>query len=112
MSWTIRLAASADDDFQGILRWTVQQFGKRQAKIYATTLSSALSALREGPRVPGVRIRDEIGTGVCTLHVARNGAKGRHFIVFRVAADRPETIDVLRILHDAMDLRRHVAKNT
>ena len=44
----------------------------------------------------------------CTLHVARKGRKGPHFVVFRVAPSRSEqVIDVLRLLHDSMDLPRH-----
>jgi toxin ParE1/3/4 len=44
-----------------------------------------------------------------TLHVARKRRRGRHFILFR-ADTNPNRglIDVLRILHDAMDLERHV----
>ena len=44
-----------------------------------------------------------------TLHVARKGRKGRHFVVFRVARDPDhDVIEVLRLLHDSMDLQRHL----
>jgi len=39
------------------------------------------------------------------LHVARRGRRGRHFIVYRCIDG--ETIDVIRILHDSMELARH-----
>lgn len=46
---------------------------------------------------------------MCGLHVARNGRKGRHFIMFRVEDIEEENqIDVLRLLHDSMDLERHL----
>ena len=57
----------------------------------------------------GARRRDEIARGIRILHLARAGRRGRHFIVFRVsgkASDR--VIDVLGLLHDTMDLPRHV----
>ena len=44
-----------------------------------------------------------------TIHVAREGENGRYLVLYRVdpEADTP-TIDVLRLLHDLMDLPRHV----
>jgi toxin ParE1/3/4 len=44
------------------------------------------------------------------LHVARQGRSGRHFVVFRVGdSGGQNAIDVLRILHDSMDVKRHLA---
>lgn len=107
--WTIRLAAAAEKDFREILRWTVENFGRGQARTYARTLSNALHDLALGPSIMGTRPREDIGLGIHTLHVARKGRKGRHFVVFRVAPSRSEqVIDVLRLLHDSMDLRRHL----
>lgn len=104
--WTIRLAGRAERDFVEILEWTAQTFGARQARTYAQTLSLAMDALVGGPDVAGGTQRDEIGPGIRTLHVQRLGRKGRHFIIFRVGGER--TIDVLRLLHDSMDLARQV----
>ncbi len=107
--WTIRLAAAAEKDFREILRWTVENFGRGQARTYARTLSNALHDLALGPAIMGTRRREDIGLGIHTLHVARKGRKGRHFVVFRVASSRSEqVIDVLRLLHDSMDLPRHL----
>ena len=107
--WTVRLAEAAGQDYQAILRWTVENFGRAQARTYAKTLSSALQDLSQGPTLAGVRPREEIGPCIHTLHVARRGRKGRHFIVFRVdpGLDAP-VIEVLRLLHDSMDLPRHL----
>ncbi|MEY4564298.1 MAG: hypothetical protein RLZZ618_3575 [Pseudomonadota bacterium] len=106
VAWTIRLSAHADQDYRDIVRWTQTQFGTQQARLYASTLSSALRELKTGPLPIGAKPREDIGPGLCTLHVARKGHKGRHFIVFRIAS-APQTIDVLRLLHDSMDLPRH-----
>ena len=44
-----------------------------------------------------------------SIHVARQGRPGRHFVMFRVARDGSlPTIEVVRVLYDGMDLRRHV----
>ena len=107
--WTVRLSAAAEADCRQILRWTVDHFGSAQARIYAETLSTALKDLCAGPSIIGVKERPEIGSNIWTLHVARNGRKGRHFIMFRVgAAQDSKVIDVLRLLHDGMDLAKHM----
>lgn len=89
-----------------VLRWTAETFGRRQATTYRATLLSALQALEGGPTILGAKSREDIGEGVRTLHVARGGRKGRHFILFRQSA--PDTLDILRILHDSMDLAQHL----
>ena len=108
-AWTVRLSASAETDLQNILEWTLAQFGAAQVRNCAETLSAALETLTYGPAIAGVRARDDIANGLFTLHVARLGRKGRHFLLFRAGKDEAaKVIDVLRILHDAMDLLRHL----
>jgi toxin ParE1/3/4 len=109
MGWKIRLSAHAEQDARSILSWTRTHFGSRQAEAYAMTLSLALEALFEGPAILGVKARPDLGPDIGTLHVARKGRRGRHFIIFR--ANHPDTLDVLRILHDSMDLPRHVLED-
>lgn len=107
--WTIRLAEAAGQDYQAILRWTVDNFGRAQARTYAKTLNSALQDLAQGPDVIGARLREDIGPDIHTLHVARHGRKGRHFVVFRISPSPDASIiEVLRLLHDSMDLPRHL----
>ena len=106
--WTVRLSDAAETDFRRILHWTAENFSQAQARVYADTLSSALQDLTAGPEILGVKKRSEIGANISTLHVARNGRKGRHFILFRVNKQEHNTIDVLRLLHDSMDIERHL----
>lgn len=105
-TWTVRLAKQAELDFLGIATWTAENFGERQAESYVETLTLAIEALHDGPEILGTKARDEIEPGIRTLHVARQGRSGRHFILFRVADN--QYIEVLRLLHDSMDLARHV----
>jgi toxin ParE1/3/4 len=106
--WTVRLTASAEADFEQITRWTIDQFGDRQALAYVETISLALDALTAGPDTVGAKPRDEIIKGLFSLHVAREGRKGRHFVMFRVVQSDPHNVvEVLRLLHDSMDLQRH-----
>lgn len=106
--WTVRLSAAAEADFAHIIQWTSEKFGDTQALVYAETLSMALGALTEGPAIIGAKARDEILKGLFSLHVARQGHKGRHFIMFRLGTrGSGNIIEVLRLLHDSMDLSHH-----
>ena len=107
--FAVRLTAVAEADLAQILRWTAAQFGTRQAQVYARTLSLAIEALSQGPQVLGASARDDIAPGVRVLHVARSGRKGRHIVNFRERpAEDAAVVEVLRVLHDAMDLTRHL----
>ncbi|MDR3423752.1 MAG: type II toxin-antitoxin system RelE/ParE family toxin [Alphaproteobacteria bacterium] len=106
--WNIHLGSEAEKDFVRILRYTKNTFGERQAAIYKTTILKAFAALAFGPDVPGSSSRDEILQGIRTLHVARKGRRGRHFVMYR--AEEKHVIEVVRILHDAMELSRHIPK--
>jgi toxin ParE1/3/4 len=104
--WRVRLGAVAEVDFANILKWTAENFGARQSRVYRDTLVQAIGALADGPNVAGSTARDEILAGLRTLHIARSGRRGSHFIMYRAAPK--STIEIVRILHDSMDLRRHV----
>lgn len=106
-TWRVRLAERAELDFFSVLRWTTEQFGKRQARVYETTLRDALKALASGPDVTGYRAQPDLGSGIASLHVARRGRKGRHLLVFR-PNEQDGVIEVLRIVHDSMDLQQQL----
>ncbi len=109
LRWRVRLSVLAQDDFLNILRWTSDRFGDAQARRYAGVLTQTIETLRAGPEVPGSRRRDEIAPGLMTLHVARRGRRGRHLVAYRIdLVTDPLTVDVLRILHDSMNISRHV----
>ncbi len=107
--WPIHLTAVAEADIERAVQWSARQFGLRQARVYAQTLTMAIEALMEGPGAVGVKSRADIGKELMSLHVARNRRKGRHFVVFRIRrrAGR-EVVEVLRVLHDSMDPARHL----
>jgi toxin ParE1/3/4 len=103
-SWQVFVAQPAKDDFDSIVRWTLRELGADQAATHAVTLGEALVALRSGPRPLGVRRRDDTGAGLMTLHVARNKRRGRHFILVRIRRQQQRVVEVLRLLHDGMDM--------
>ncbi|MBU6372951.1 MAG: type II toxin-antitoxin system RelE/ParE family toxin [Alphaproteobacteria bacterium] len=107
--WAVVLGGEAERDFANIIEWTARTFGPHQAIVYAQHLKALVSVFRNGPQPAGYRARDEIGAGWCTLHLRMLGLNGRHFALYR-AQDR--TIQIVRILHDSMELARHVPPET
>ncbi len=108
--WKVRLGVEAEKDFVRILKYTADTFGEWQASIYKAKLTDAIAALESGPDAPGSVSRDEILPNLRSLHVARHRRGGRHFIMYR--ATTGQVIEVVRILHDAMDLARHIPRET
>ena len=104
--WRVRLSAAAELDFANILKWTTENFGARQSRVYRDTLGQAISELTHGPDIAASTARDEIMPGLRTLHIARHGCRGSHFLRYQAAPER--TIEIVRTLRDRMDLQRHV----
>lgn len=107
--FTLQLSTPAQNDIIQILAWTQEAFGDVGRARYENLITTALIDLRDDPCRAGVRQRDDIGTGISTYHLAssrkrvttaRQVAKPRHFLLFRVSWD---AIEVARLLHDAMD---------
>lgn len=106
--FTVELTHIADADFDEIYEWTLRTFGQKQADQYTITLRTAIEALTEDAAPPGAKKRDDLGSDIFTLHIARRGRRGRHWLVYQCNA---QDILVLRILHDSMDIVRHLPLN-
>jgi toxin ParE1/3/4 len=100
--WRVRISDAARDDLGEIMRWTTENFGAEQARRYKSVILATADELSGGPEPLGHRV---VG-GLRALYVARRGRRGRHFLLYRVLDET--TIEVSRILHDQMDLQRHV----
>jgi toxin ParE1/3/4 len=105
--WAVRLSDAAEADYDEILLWTARSFGAMQAVAYGELPASALARLEHGPDIIGARRRDDIASGLRIMHI---GGRGRHLILYRVGDTKEPTIEVLRVLHDAMDLPLHVGR--
>jgi len=86
--WQVRLSAKAEEDLIAITRWTAEHFGPLQAEQYLETIVLAIDAVNHGSRPLDAKVRNEFGSDIYTLHIARQGRKGRHFLVYSVANDR------------------------
>jgi toxin ParE1/3/4 len=104
--WRPVLSAPAEQDLRSITRWTASNFGPTQANLYNDLILSSLMKLRQGPDVPGARLRRELGPLMYTLYIGRRGKPGRHFLLYRPTDG--QVIEVVRILHQAMDIERQI----
>jgi toxin ParE1/3/4 len=110
-----RLTERAAADIEGILGYTLQQFGPMQTEAYGKLLDKAVEMVAHSPVRLGARVRDELGQGVRSFHVeiaaARRGAAS-HIIYYVVGSmeDGSAGTIILRVLWEGMDPRRHLAR--
>ncbi len=100
----IVLGQLAEDDLTNIAAWTAENFGAKQAEVYIDAILDTIEELTS--HEPGrSKARDEIALGIRTLHMAKPGRRGRHMLVYTATDD---TITIVRILHDSMEVSRHL----
>jgi toxin ParE1/3/4 len=114
-----RLSDTAQTDVINILAWTHEQFGVAARLRYESLIVAALRDVATQPDRLGSIARPELGAGVRSWHLrlsrdhAAAGAEAvrrpRHFLVYR---PEPAMLVVARILHDAMELARHLDPDT
>lgn len=112
----LRLSRAAETDIIDILAWSQSRFGDAVRRRYERLIVVALSDIASDPFRPGGIARPELGVGVRSWHLrvsrrraAESGAvvaRPRHFIIYRQADT--DLVVVGRVLHDAMELERHL----
>ena len=108
MRWkrSVSLAAAAQADLDNIAAWTTENFGPAQAESYIEAILDAIDELAAPTSPPRSTARDEIATGLRTLHMRKRGRRGRRFLLYSETADE---VRIQRVLHDSMELSRHLA---
>jgi len=112
----LRLAAPASDDIADLLDWSFGNFGPAGRRRYEALIVAALQDVARDGRPLGAQARPELGRGILVYHPRHSRRRARstdgivrnprHFIVYRVPG--PDLVVILRVLHDAMDLARHL----
>ena len=92
-----RISRPARDDLDEIWRYSAAAWGPERADAYLDAILSRLAWLTV--HKPLWRERNAIAPGLYSY------PQGRHIILFR---ERSGAMEVVRILHDRMDIRRHV----
>ena len=101
MSRSFRLTRRAEASLIEIARWTIENFGPKQAELYETELLNRCQAILNGQthsRSCAVLVDD-----AADLRFAR---AGEHFLMFM---DRPDEMIIVDMLHPRSDLPRYVA---
>ncbi|WP_341520930.1 type II toxin-antitoxin system RelE/ParE family toxin [Pseudomonas sp. G.S.17] len=109
-----RISNAARTDIVDILRASQAQFGDAARHRYQILILTALQEIAALPQRIGTAGRDDIAPGLRSYHLthSRQNArqsrsyvkKPRHIVFYRVDDD---VIDVVRLLHDAMDVQLH-----
>ena len=98
MSRRYLLSPAAQADLEQIWDYTHDRWGVDQAEEYLRELQHAIDRAAANPRIG--HACNEIRPGYRKL------AAGSHTLFYRVTAD--DLIDVVRILHQRMDVDRHL----
>ncbi len=106
--WHVEITDLAQSDFDQALIWTQKRFGPTQEAIYRQLLTAGLASLARGPNTPTVRQRNVDGDKLFVLRPRLGRRRATHLLFFEVHPDENRVV-VLRILHDKMDLPRHLA---
>lgn len=109
----IRLSDSAQQDITDLLAQSEAMFGPNARERYASLIVAALRDTAADDEELVTTLRPELGPDVRTWHLARSRAtspgglvkRPRHLLVYRLDG---ETMQVATVLHDSMDLPRHV----
>jgi toxin ParE1/3/4 len=91
------LSPRAQADIDDIWAYTIEHWGERQAEIYIRLIKAAVDAIATDPDVG--RPCDDVRPGY------RRYAVGSHLLFYRVTA---AAVIVVRILHQRMDVERHL----
>ena len=107
---------AAQADVINILAWTHEEFGEVARVRCEALIVAALRDVAAQPERPGSIARPELEAGVRSWHLklsrdraapaAEQVRRPRHFLVYRCES---ALLVVGRVLHDAMELERHLA---
>ena len=92
-----RLSLTAQRDLSSIWDYTAEHRDVLQAETYVNEIRAAIERIAEDPARG--RVCDEIREGY------RRYGIGSHLIFY---VDRADNVDVIRVLHQRMDLTRHL----
>ena len=91
------LSAPALADLAGIAERTARAWGDAQKRTYLDLIKEKLALLQDNPEIGAER--PDIAAGLRAMPA------GRHMVFYR---NRPERIDIVRILHQSMDPTQHM----
>ncbi|WP_166365099.1 type II toxin-antitoxin system RelE/ParE family toxin [Pseudomonas akapageensis] len=109
-----RISQDARADIIDILQYSQAQFGHEARRRYQGPILAALNDIASEPDRIGSSPRDEIAPGLRSLHLFHCRSRSsvdkvqrpRHIVFYRLCDG--DVIEVVRLLHDAMEVRLHL----
>lgn len=111
-----RLTEAAEADIVDVLAWSEETFGDAARRRYERLLITALRDVAAEPDRPGSTAHPELEPDIRSWHLRNSRERARtaegivrrprHFLLYRPL--RPGLIGIGRVLHDAMDIGRHL----
>ncbi len=98
---TLDFTKAAAADLQSIRNYTLETWGAEQERLYLDSMWTGFEDILADPEK--WRRRDDLFPG-CQI-----AAQGKHVILFKIEG---KGIQIVRILHSAMDFKRHLPKST
>lgn len=93
----LHISERAHTDLDEIWRYSLEQWSQARADAYYLALRDKLKLVANRP---------EAGSTVDVRPTCRKILSGSHYIYYRAKSDR---VEILRVLHQSMDVRRHLA---
>lgn len=116
---TYRLSATAEADIARLLAHTRRNFGAIARQRYEALLIAALRDISADPQRHRTVARPELGLAVRSYHLRHSRDRAqcaasvvrqpRHVVLYRIV--RPDLIGIGRVLHDAMEIERHLPEH-
>lgn len=106
-TWRVRYTPAADKDIDELIEFTGDRFGATQAVKYLDLLERVEAELRRDPFAAPTRSMPDGPSGVYLHPIRRHGAAAAHVLMLRID-EADQRISILRVLHSAMDLPRHL----
>lgn len=109
-----RISGRAAADIAYILRTSAERWGLEGRRRYAALLAEAMRKAAAAPQGPTTRLRGELIEGLRSMHLRHARGTFRdvrvrrpvHVLYYREIGS--DVIEILRVLHEAMEPSRHL----
>lgn len=114
LTWRYRISDPAKADIARVLRTSEAQHGREARIRYRGLVTAALRRIAADPHGPATSDRSEASTGLRSIHIrhCREDSRERpvrdpvHVVFYRPC--EPGVVEIVRVLHERMEPRRHV----
>lgn len=110
------ISPTALRDIEAALQWSETNLGSEATDRYAALIDCSIKDIADTPKRSGSRVCEDVSSDLRIYHLWHSRRrvplqpgrvkKPRHFLLYRVIST--QTVELVRVLHDNMDVERHV----